>query len=132
MSLKLPESMEELVYWTARKIDKGSVKAWVHREECTECNKAMMGKPRDKGKVKIRATYYECPECKNTVEKKLYEETLTVNILYTCPKCQYKGEIQVPYKKKRIKGTDAIIFECEKCHQKIPITKKMKDVGEKA
>jgi hypothetical protein len=132
MTLKLPESMEELVYWTSRAVGSGKVKAWVERESCPVCNKALMGKPRDnKGKIKIRANYYECPECHHKVDKQAYEDTLTVSIIYTCPKCKYEGEIQVPYKRKKVQGVDSIIFQCEKCAEKILITKKMKAVGEK-
>ena len=129
MSLKLPESMDELVYWTSRNIGKGNVKAWVYREKCPECGKAMMGKPRDeKGKVKIRAKYYECPECKYKVDKQEYEDTLTANIIYTCPHCSHKGELQIPFKRKNYHGVPALVFVCQQCNEKIPITKKMKDL----
>jgi predicted RNA-binding Zn-ribbon protein involved in translation (DUF1610 family) len=129
MALQLPDSMEELVYWTSRAVGDGYVKAWVYREDCPECGKALMGKPRDnKGKVKIRATVYECPECHYKVGKQEYEDTLTANVLYTCPKCKFEGEIQIPYKRKKFQGADSLVFACEKCKEKIPITKKMKDV----
>ncbi len=129
MALKLPDSMEELVYWTSRAIGEGKVKAWAPREKCPECGKALMGKPRDqKGSVKIRASYYECPECHHKVEKAEYEETLTVSIIYTCPKCKFQGETQIPYKRKKFLKVESLVFECEKCKEKIPITKKMKEV----
>ncbi|MBW2969756.1 hypothetical protein KY309_03785 [Candidatus Woesearchaeota archaeon] len=132
MALKLPESMDECVYFTQRTIDKGHVKCWVFRENCPKCGKALMGKPRDKdGAVKIRAKEYVCPECGHTVEKKEYEETLTANVIYTCPYCGYKGEIQIPFKRRKYQGADALVFQCEKCKAKIAITKKMKEAGSK-
>ena len=103
-----PESMDQLVYMTQRKIGDGFVKAWDYRNDCPKCGKAKMGKPRDEktGKVKIRAKEYQCPECKYTVDKQEYEETLTAEIKYTCPKCkkdqfitseQYKQDIICKY-----------------------------------
>ncbi|MBD3303717.1 hypothetical protein GF343_01105, partial [Candidatus Woesearchaeota archaeon] len=84
MVLRLPDSMEECVYFTRRNIDKGKVVAWVFKEKCPKCGKALMGKPKDEktGKVKIRAKEYVCPECGYTAEKGEYEDTLTVNIQY--------------------------------------------------
>lgn len=128
MALKIPDSMDELVYWTSRAVGDGKVKTWVERESCPSCGKALMGKPRDKGKVKIRATYYECPECHHKIEKAEYEATLTASILYTCPKCKFAGEIQIPYKRKKYQGVDSLLFQCQKCNEKIPITKKMKEI----
>lgn len=135
--MQLPESMEDLVYWTSRKIGEGNVKAWVYREKCPECGNALVGKPRnDKGKVKIRAKHYECPECSFRMDKEEYEETLTANILYKCPKCNAEGEAQVPYIRKKVaildpksqkkKSVSALVFHCKSCDEKIPITKKMK------
>ncbi len=128
MALTLPESMDELIYWTTRKIGDGQAKAWVYKEDCPECGKAKMGKPVEKGKVKIRAKYYICPECGHTVDKPEYEETLTANIIYTCPHCKHKGEVQIPYKRKKFQKVDSLVFQCENCNEKIPITKKMKKV----
>ena len=92
-----------------------------------------MGKPRDPktGAAKIRAKEYVCPECNHTVEKIEYEDTLTANIAYTCPHCKNQGETTTPFKRKSFEGVKAIVFLCEKCKQKIPITKKMKAVGKK-
>ncbi|HII72385.1 TPA: hypothetical protein HA265_06540 [Candidatus Woesearchaeota archaeon] len=132
MALREPESMDECVYYTQRQVDSGEVRAWVYRGDCPECGKAKMGKPRDDktGKVKIRAKEYVCPECGYTAEKKEYEETLTCDIQYTCPACKNKGEISVPFKRKKFNGMDAVVFQCQKCKEKIPITKKMKSKGE--
>jgi len=128
MSLRFPESMDECVYFTRRKINEGSAVAWVFREECPSCHKALMSKPKDEktGKPKIRASEYVCPECGHIVEKQEYEETLTANIQYTCPECKHAGEIQVPFKRKSYKGAKAIVFQCDKCEAKIAVTKKMK------
>lgn len=127
MALKYPESMDDCVYFTRRNIDHGKVMAWVFKGVCPKCKKGLMSKPVDKktGKVKIRAKEYVCPECSYTVEKNEYEDTLTCNAAYTCPFCSHKGEVRFPYKRKTYKGVKALVFECEKCKKKIPITKKM-------
>ncbi len=133
----MPESMEECIYFTKRTVgEEGKATAWVFKEKCPECGKGLMGKPRDKGKVKLRAKEYVCPECDYTVEKDEYEETLTANIIYTCPHCGFEGETQIPFKRKRIqlvneetgkkKAADALRFSCEKCKENIDVTKKMK------
>ena len=131
--VKEPESMEELVYFTQRSVGNGNVRAWVYRGICPKCKKGKMGKPADEktGKVKVRAKEYVCPECGYTVEKKAYEETLECEIKYTCPECGHSGEIAVPFKRKKFQGMDAVVFLCDKCKAKIPITKKMKEKGEK-
>ncbi|MBD3362039.1 hypothetical protein GF358_04590 [Candidatus Woesearchaeota archaeon] len=139
MVLKMPNSMEECVYFTRRKLeDKGFAIAWVYREKCPKCKKGLMGKPRDEktGKVKILAKEYVCPECGYTMEKGEYEDTLTADIQYTCPHCEYKGEHQMSFKRKKVKvfdkeeqkkkSVDALKFKCGKCGEDILITKKMK------
>ena len=128
---KKPESdedMDKLLYFTKRKTDIGSVFAYVYRQKCPKCGKALMGKPREGGKVKIRAKEYVCPSCGNSAEKKEYEESLKANIDYVCQKCKHHGEIQIPYKRKKIKGVDALKFACEKCGNEILVTKKMKEI----
>jgi len=135
MALKQPSSMDECVYFTRR--SKPNVVAWVLREPCPKCKKSLMGKPRGAdGKVKIRAKDYVCPSCGYTAEKQAYEDTLTANITYTCPKCSHAGEIQIPFKRKKVKlfdeeagkevSADALQFQCEKCKEKLNVTKKMK------
>jgi predicted RNA-binding Zn-ribbon protein involved in translation (DUF1610 family) len=137
MAFKEPESMEELAYFTNRIIGDGSAKAWVYREMCPKCKKEKMGKPRDsKGKVKIRADEYLCPVCGFTMKKEEYEDTLSCQIKYTCPKCRNNGETEVPFKRKKVQlfdeekqkkvSADAVVFNCQKCNEKIAITKKMK------
>lgn len=139
MALKLPNSMDECVYFTRRKLgDKGSAIAWVLRGKCTKCKKGVMGKPKDPktGKVKTRATEYVCPSCNHTMEKGAYEDTLTANIQYNCQHCGTSGEHQMSFKRKKVqlinpetgkkKAADALKFQCKKCGKDILITKKMK------
>ena len=133
MSLEEPTNMEELVYFTNRFLDNdGQVMCWVERNECPQCHKAKMGKPLNPktGRPKTRAKEYVCPVCNHTLEKKEYEETLTASAKYTCPKCKKQGEGQVPFKRKKVKGADSIIFTCEHCGEKIYVTKKMKKLKE--
>ncbi len=137
MSLKEPTSMDECVYFTNRLFgEKGKVKAWVYKQNCLKCNKALMGKPRGPdGKIKIRATEYVCPNCKYTVQKE-YEDSLTLEAKYTCPHCQFNGEVQTPFKRKKVKIFDeelqkqvtaeSVRFACSKCGKNIDVTKKMK------
>ncbi|MBI4149908.1 hypothetical protein HY488_00730 [Candidatus Woesearchaeota archaeon] len=134
MALKQPESMDECIYFTRRTLmGTGKVMAWVFKQPCPKCKKAMMGKPVDeKGHVKIRAKEYVCPACKYTVEKSEYEDTLTCDIIYTCPKCKHQGETSVPFKRKAWQGVKAIVFECGKCKEKLGVTKKMKEGKKKS
>lgn len=137
--VKIPNSMEELVYFTKRTYgDVGRVTAWAYRSQCPKCKKGLMGKPLDPKtkKPKIRATEYECPECGHTIEKKAYEDTLTFEATYTCKKCKHQGEVSMPFKRKTVKVEDeetgkitscpAFAFACSKCGEKIYVTKKMK------
>ncbi|MAF51092.1 MAG: hypothetical protein CMH64_03300 [Nanoarchaeota archaeon] len=137
MSLEEPTSTNDCVYFTNRADENGKEKAWVLKEQCPECNNALMGKPRDEktGKAKIRATEYVCPSCKYTVGKAEYEDTLTINIKYTC-KCGNEDELSIPFKRKRVQrineetgkkqAIETIRFECGKCGEQKDITKKMK------
>ena len=125
--IELPESMDECVYYTLRDVGEGEVTVWVFKEMCPECGKGLMGKPKkDGGGVKIRAKEYVCPECGHSVEKSEYEETLIANFDYTCPECKHKGETQIPFKRKSIKGVKTLRIKCEKCDANIDVTKKMK------
>jgi len=131
MALKMPESMEECLYFTNRTIKDSPIIAWVYRKECPKCHKAKMGKPVVKGKVKTRATYYECPECQYQEEKLEHEESLQLEAQYTCPECGKEGEATGLYKRKSFKGVQAYVVECEHCQAKLPITKKLKDIKKK-
>ena len=137
MALKEPKSMDDCVYFTNRTIGEGSIKAWVLREMCPKCKKALMGKPKAKnGKVKSRALFYVCPECGHTMEKEAYEDTLQCSVLYRCPHCKHEGDAQVPFERKKVQrfdeekmkkvSVDVIRFQCGKCGQNIDISKKMK------
>lgn len=130
--VEIPESMDELVYFTRRTLgekEEGNINVWVHRKKCPKCWKGLMGKPKDKkGKVRIRANEYVCYECCYRVEEGEYEDTLEAEAVYTCPKCKYQGETSIPFKRKKIKGADALKFVCEKCHEPIIVTKKMKEL----
>ncbi|MFT4304165.1 MAG: hypothetical protein ACMXYG_06375 [Candidatus Woesearchaeota archaeon] len=132
MSFTIPGSMDECLYFTRRTLgNAGKAVAWVEKKDCPECGKAKMGKPVVKGKVKVRATTYECPACGFSVDKKEYESTCEVKIIYTCPECNYEGDAVSPYKRKKWQGVDAFVFECEKCKAKLGITKKMADAKKK-
>jgi predicted RNA-binding Zn-ribbon protein involved in translation (DUF1610 family) len=139
MALKEPQSMDECVYFTNRVLNNnGKIRAWVFRELCPKCKKSMMCKPKDPktGRPKIRATEFICPSCNHAIPCQEYEDSLTISIQYTCPKCKTQGELQLPYKRKKMKRfneedqkdetVDAIKFECSKCKQPMYITKKMK------
>ncbi|MBU0456559.1 MAG: hypothetical protein ABH824_05405 [Nanoarchaeota archaeon] len=131
MALKIPESMDECLYFTNRSLGDGHLLAWVYRKECPKCKKAKMGKPVEKGKIKTRATEYVCPECGFTEEKIEHEESLILEAQYTCPKCGKEGESTAPYKRKAYKGVQAYIVECQHCGEIIPVTKKLKDIKKK-
>lgn len=133
MPLKEPQSMNELIYFTNRTLEggKGKIKAWVYKKLCPKCGKAKMGKPVEKGEVKIRANEYKCPSCGFTEEKKVHEESLTLEAKYICPECGKEGGSTTLYKRKSFMGVPSYVVECCNCKAKIPITKKMKDVKEK-
>ena len=134
VKLREPNSMEECIYFTNRAIGEnfnGNVRCWVFREKCPKCGKAFMGKPVEDGKIKIRAPEYVCPSCNYTDEKQSYEDKLTANIDYTCPKCEFHGQTQMPFKRKKVMGVATLRFQCEKCHEPLDVTKKMKQIKKK-
>ncbi|HLC81986.1 MAG TPA: hypothetical protein VJH68_04995 [Candidatus Nanoarchaeia archaeon] len=127
MALKIPDSMEECLYFTNRSLDNGGmVLAWVYRKICPKCKEAKMGKPVAKGRVKTRAEEYQCPACKFSEEKTSHEESLTLQVQYTCPECSKTGESSADYKRKNYRGVLAYVVECQHCQAKIPLTKKLK------
>lgn len=131
MTVREPESMAELVYFTNRTFENnGFAKLWVYRQDCPKCKKAKMGKPIEKGKVKIRAKEYVCPACGNTVEKEEYESGLSAQATYTCPTCKKAGEVEFPFKWKAIEGIKTLKFTCSSCKANMLIAKKMKERGE--
>ena len=128
-----PKNMDECIYFSNRTVGEGKVMAWVYRKECPKCHKVTMGKPVVKGKVKIRALEYVCPECGYTEEKQEHEESLDLEAQYTCPHCKKEGEGTTKYKRASYKASNgksvkAYILICENCSEKIPITKKLKDI----
>ena len=132
MMLKKPNSMDECVYFTSRTLYNGEITVWVLKETCPKCKKGIMGKPRDEsGKVKIRAKEYVCPGCGYSVEKQAYEDTLTANAEYDCPKCRFKGEAAIPFKRKMVEGAQTLRFICEKCKAVMDVTKKFKEKKKK-
>ena len=122
MPLRLPQSMNECLYFTNREY----ILAWVYRKDCPACHKVKMGKPVVKGKVKTRADTYECPACQYHEEKTVHEESLNLEAQYTCPACHKKGESTTPYKRKVYQGVPSYIVECQHCGEKMPLTKKLK------
>jgi len=124
--------MEDCLYFTNRSLEpKGSILAWVYRKLCPKCKKAKMGKPVEKGKVKTRAEVYVCPACSYSEEKIAHEESLTLEAQYTCPKCGKDGESSAPYKRKAFMGVPSFVVDCQHCGEKIPLTKKMKNLKKK-
>jgi len=131
MTLKMPDSMEECIYFTNRSIGNGNLIAWVYRKKCPKCKKAQMGKPVEKGKVKTRADKYVCPECSYTEEKIEHEESLNLEAQYTCPACGKDGESTGKYKRKNFQGVQSYVVECQHCNAQILITKKLKEIKKK-
>ncbi|MDO8480405.1 MAG: hypothetical protein Q7S65_01165 [Nanoarchaeota archaeon] len=127
--MKIPESMDECIYFTNRTLPKGKVSAWARRKECPKCHKAKMGKPVVKGKVKSRAEIYVCPHCSFTEDKVLHEESLMLEAMYTCPLCGKQGESSAPYVRKKFQGILSYVVDCQHCAGKIPLTKRLKDTA---
>jgi len=129
MSLKMPQSTGECLYFTRRSLgsnEEGNAVAWVYKRICPKCKKAKMGKPVDDGHVKIRAKEYVCPSCGYTEDKETHEVGCKVEIMYKCPFCGKESEATAEYKLKSFEGAKAYVFECSNCKKKIGITKKMK------
>ncbi|MCK5282542.1 MAG: hypothetical protein KAK00_03985 [Nanoarchaeota archaeon] len=132
--MELPNSMDECLYFTRRSLDNdGKAVAWVLKPDCPKCGKDKIGKPVNPktGNAKIRAKEYVCPACGYTVPKDEFEPTITMNIQYKCPHCGNEGDATTPYTRKKFHGVDAYVFQCGKCNEKIPITKKMKAIKKK-
>lgn len=126
------KSMEECLYFTNRTIDSGKAMAWVFKKLCPKCNQSRLGKPIKKsGKVDKKANYYECLQCKHQEPVEQVEQELVLNVKYTCPYCGFSGETTTEYKRKSFQGVSAYVFVCEKCNQKIGLTKKMKEAKKK-
>lgn len=133
MALIEPTNVSDCLYFTNRTIGTGKIKAWVFKGICS-CNGKMVAvKP---ASALAKPKEYVCESCGKKVSTKEYEEALPINVKYTCPKCGNLSELQVPYKRKKIKifdeedqkerTADAVQFECGKCKEKLNITKKLK------
>lgn len=128
MALKKPSSVEECVYFTNRVIDSGRAMAWVFRKTCPKCKKGIMGKPLKKnGKIDKKADHYVCYKCSYTESNEQVENSLVINVEYKCPHCSFEGETTSEYKRKVFEGVQSYVFECQKCHKKIGLTKKLKE-----
>ena len=133
MPLKKPDSVEECVYFTNRAIGSGRAMAWVFRKECPKCKKGIMGKPQKKnGKFDKKADHYVCYACGYSEKNEQVENSLVINIDYKCPYCGNEGETTSKYERKTFEGVPSYVFECQKCHKKIGLTKKMKESKKKS
>lgn len=131
MALKKPQSMEECIYFTNRTMGNGHAIAWVFRKECPKC-KGIMGKPQKKnGKVDKKADHHVCYSCGYRENNEQVENSLLINVEYKCPHCGNEGETTTEYKRKSFEGVPSYVFECQKCHKKIGLTKKMKNTKKK-
>ncbi len=132
MPLKKPNSIEECIYFTNRIIDSGKAIAWVFRKQCQKCKKGSMSKPLKKGgKVDKKADYYICNSCNHQESNEQVENNLILNVEYKCPHCNNEGKTTTEYKRKIFEGVPSYVFECQKCHKKIGITKKLKETKKK-
>lgn len=133
MALKKPANVDECLYFTNRAIDSGKAVAWVLRKECPQCGKGLMGKPEKKGgKIDKKADYYGCSSCGYKESNEDFEKSLVLNVEYKCPYCGNEGETTSEYKRKTFEGVPSYVFECQKCHKKIGLTKKLKQTKKKA
>lgn len=117
--------MEECLYFTRREIGKGRVMAWVFRKKCAKCSNGLMVKP-DK-----KSSFYVCSKCNNQESNEQFESDLVMNIEYTCPHCFNSGETSTEYKRKMFHGVPSYVFTCQKCNEKIGISKKLKETGKR-
>ena len=133
MELKKPTRVEDCIYFTNRTIDSGRAMAWVFRKPCPKCKKGIMEKPQKKGgKVDKKADYYVCYSCGYQESNEQVEDSLIINVEYKCPHCGNEGETTTEYKRKSFKGIQSYVFECQKCHERIGLTKKLKAQKKKA
>ena len=124
--MRKPESMDECVYFTRRELGEGKATAWVFKKKCDKCD-GLLIKPLTKtGKPDKKATIYVCNKCNSEEDNESVESQLVVNIEYTCPHCKHESQATTEFKRKSFKGVPSFVFECENCHEKIGVTKKMK------
>ena len=127
-TLKQPQSMDELMYFSRRTVMDGRVVAWVFKPQCPECGDDRLEKPTNPktGKKKTRSSKFVCETCGYEEKKKKTEERATVNIHYICPHCEHEGDTTTKYDRRTYLGKKAFVFKCDECWQEIPITKRVK------
>ncbi len=127
--MELPQSMDECLYFTNRKLEDGTcIIAFVRRKECPACHKGQMGKPVNEktGRPKTRSQVYVCPACGHEEEKKAHEESCMLEIEYTDPEGKQRKQTSVPYKRRTWKGVPSFVFHDEFTDTDVGITKKLK------
>jgi ssDNA-binding Zn-finger/Zn-ribbon topoisomerase 1 len=123
--------MDECFYFSNRSIGDGKATAWAFRPTCPACKKGLMGKPiKANGKVDKKVEHYECPHCKHRETEESIAPLIQLSVQYICPKCRHAGETTTEYKRKKFQGVSAFVFSCQTCGEKIPITKKLKEIGD--
>lgn len=130
--MKEPDSMDELLFFTNRRVGDGTIRAWTYRPDCPKC-KARMGKPINPKTKKVdkKSLDYECPKCAYRVLAADADKDLKVEVIYTCPFCKKSGETETEYNRKKWQGVLAYVFLCKSCGKEIGITKKLKAAKEK-
>ena len=129
VDFEFPESMDELLYFTNRKLPNGTkIIAYVERKICPECGKEQMGKPINEktGKTKTRAKVYVCPSCGYEEPKQEHEESCELQIQYTNPEGTKLKKTTSPYKRRTWRGMKAFIFHNEFLDERYGITKRLK------
>ena len=126
MTIKEPENMDDLFYYTRRTLENdGWVRAWVYRPPSPN-GKGLLSKPLDPKtkRPKIRSTIY-VDDDGNEYPVKEINKTLFVEIKYKSPFTGKEGETKVPFIRKTFQGAPSFVFEDQEGN-KIGITKKMK------
>ena len=130
--MRKPESMDECVYFTRREIGEGKAMAWIFRKKCDKCQEGLMIKPLNKrGKPDKKSPIYVCNKCNQEEDNESVESSYIVHIEYTCPNCKHEGQTTSEYKRISFKGIPSYVFECDNCHEKLGVTKKMKEPKKK-
>lgn len=125
----IPQSMDELLYFSNRRMPDGiRIIAWVDKVSCPECSKATMGKPVDPktGKVKVRSAVYQCPGCGFEEPKAAHEKRLVMQVRYTDETGKNWKAAQAPYQLKTWKGMKSYVFMNEFTGEKMGVTKRLK------
>ncbi len=129
----IPQSMDDLLYFSNRKLPDGvRIIAWVEKISCPACGDALMGKPVDEktGKVKIRAAEFVCPACGHTEPKAAHLKKLSMQVRYTDTTGKNWKAATTEYKLRTWKGMKAYVFENEFTNEKMGVTKRLKMKGD--